>query len=121
MNKSDWLGSLIALFLAILMVALIFGGLSLSMRIHKQPQLVSLSVDIKYCYVIPEGTAEVSEDLAEFVGWCFWYPDRGLTLITKTYIGFDKNIVMLRGTGRAREAELLIMNREALKIVRREG
>lgn len=87
----------------------------------KQPkgELISISVDIGYCYVIPEGTAKVSRDLEKYIGYGFVYPDRGLTLITGTY-PFCKKTIMIRGNQKARKAELLLLDREMLKKVKKE-
>lgn len=120
MKKSDWMGILFAAIVTFV----IFGGVLLSTKAHKQPKLVSLSVNLHYrtSSAISDGVAKVSDDLKEYVGWGFWLQDRGLVIITET-IGqeYGKNMVIIKGIRTPRKGELLLMNREAIKGVKRNG
>ena len=90
----------------------------------RQPkgELVSISVNLLYrtTSATDDGVASVSDDLKEYVGWGFFLQDRGLVLITKSYHNpYHKNTMIIKGIRTDRKAELLLLDRNALKKVKR--
>ena len=116
MNKSDWL----ALLLAILIVIGIWGVFWWGLKdVKPQPDYAILkTVELVYGSKVEEGTAQVSEDLAKYIGYGFNYPDRGIVLIVGTVNDFSKNRVYIRGHNVSRKASLLMMNREMIKRIK---
>ena len=81
-------------------------------------RIVYISCDLAYGHKVAELTAQVSEDLSKYVGWSFFLPDRGICMITKTFNNpFHKNCVLVRGSQRARKAEILLLNPEAVRWI----
>ena len=90
---------------------------------HPKGELVSISVNLLYrtTSATDDGVASVSDDLAEYVGWGFWLQDRGLVLITRSYHNpYHKETMIIKGIRSPRKAELLLIDREMLKKVKRE-
>ena len=87
----------------------------------RKPLAVLETVELIFGSKVGKGTALVSEDLAKYVGYGFIYPDRGLVLIVGTVRDFSKNRVYIRGYNIAREASLLLLNREMIKMIKTGG
>jgi len=88
---------------------------------ESEGEVASISCILTYSHAIEPGTAVVSKDLSEFVTWGFFLPDRGLVFIVDTFNNpYAEMCIMVKGGKNARIAELLLLNREAIKWIRRK-
>ena len=124
MDKKKWDWLLIILTLSLAIYAFTISVLAVKERQMKQPKMIEVKVSLHYntSWAMEKGTACVSDDLKEYLGYAFWLQDRGIVHIVESFndYGISKNMIIVKGVRSPRTGYLLLMNPEAVREVKKE-